>query len=80
MRVQESGMSLKTRIFLVLFVGTVMGLGLSFGGAIVAQRPPSLPQNLSWEQAQQLAEVMERVRRDFIEPVDEQRAWALWQK
>ena len=65
-------MSLKTRVILVLVVGTIMGLGLSIGGGIVAQKNPPLPQDFSWEHARQLAEVMERVKRDYIEPVDEQ--------
>lgn len=65
-------MSLKTRVILVLVVGTVMGLGLSFGGGIVANTAQTLPKDLSWEQARQFAEVMERVKRDYIEPVDDQ--------
>lgn len=64
-------MSLKTRVILVITVGTVMGLGLSFGGRMLAQREPSLPSDLSWEQARLFAEVMERVKHDYIDDIDD---------
>lgn len=64
-------MSLKTRGILVVVVGTVMGLGLSFGGRMLAQREPPLPSDLNWEQARLFAEVMERVKHDYIEDIDD---------
>ncbi len=64
-------MSLKTRAILVIVVGTVMGLSLSLGGGLLAanQAPPE--EDLAWEQARLFAEVMERVKRDYVEPLDD---------
>jgi carboxyl-terminal processing protease len=64
-------MSLKTRAVLVVVIGTVMGLGLSVGSSYV--RKPARAENgeLTWEQARLFAEVMDRVKRDYVEPVDD---------
>lgn len=65
-------MSLKTRGILVLVVGTVLGLGLSFGGGLLSEiqaRPA--PEDLSWEQARLFAEVMERIKAEYVEPIDD---------
>ena len=64
-------MSLLTRGLLVLVVGTIMGLGLSIGGGMLAERTPALPDDLTWEQARLFAEVMERVKHEYIEPIDD---------
>ncbi|MGB5347919.1 MAG: S41 family peptidase [Woeseia sp.] len=64
-------MSLKIRVILVLVVGTVLGLGLSLGGAWVAQHSAPPPTELSLQQARVFAEVMERVKRDYVEPLDD---------
>ncbi|MDZ7645290.1 MAG: S41 family peptidase [Woeseiaceae bacterium] len=64
-------MSLKTRGILVLVIGTVMGLGLSLGGAVTASRDAAPPADPAWEQARLFAEVMERVKRDYVEPLDD---------
>lgn len=64
-------MSLKTRAMLVLVIGTVMGLSLSFGGGLMAEQSPRTDAELTWDQARVLAEVMERVKRDYVEPVDD---------
>lgn len=65
-------MSLKTRGILVLVIGTVMGLSLSLGGAVIATRDKeATPDELSFEQARLFAEVMERVKRDYVEPIDD---------
>lgn len=65
-------MSLKTRAILVVVIGVVMGIGLSLGGSMLAEPPPA-PEtaDLAWEQARLFAEVMERVKRDYVEPVDD---------
>ena len=66
-------MSFRFRSLLVLLVGTVLGLSLSLGGGVLAER--SLPQeeeeSLPWEEARLLAEVLERVRQEYVEPVDD---------
>jgi len=63
-------MSLKTRAILVLVIGTVMGLSLSFGGGFLARQQPA-EEDRAWDKAQLLAEVMERVKQDYLEPVDD---------
>ncbi len=64
-------MSLKTRAFLVLLVATVITAGLTIGGDIMQRRAVQLPDDISWDQARLFAEVMERVKRDYIEPMDD---------
>ena len=66
-------MSLKTRGFLVLAIGTTMGLALSLGGHLRADRAAQETHNagLSEEQARQIAEVMDRVRAEYVEPIDD---------
>ena len=67
-------MSFKTRGILVLVVGTVLGLGLSLGGdALSRLQPGSKPDDLTWEQARLFAEVMERIKADYVEPIDDRR-------
>ena len=66
-------MSLKLRGILVLVVGSVLGLGLSLGGTYVAAQKSPAAADRSLEQARRFAEVMERVKRDYVEPItDEQ--------
>ncbi len=64
-------MSLKTRAILVLFIGTVMGLGLSYGGGLMAKRQEPADTDLAWDQARLFAEVLELVKRDYVEPLDD---------
>ena len=64
-------MSLKTRAILVVAIGLIMGLGLSLGGGLLSTPRPADPDELAWEQARLFAEVMERVKRDYVEPVDD---------
>ncbi|MDH4049734.1 MAG: S41 family peptidase [Gammaproteobacteria bacterium] len=63
-------MSFKTRAILVLVIGTVMGLGLSVGSQYL-RKPDTAAANLTWEQARLFAEVMDRVKRDYVEQVDD---------
>lgn len=64
-------MLLRTRAILVLVVGTVMGLSLSFSGGYLADRRPPENDDKAMEQAQLFAEVMQRVKREYVEPVDD---------
>jgi len=64
-------MSLKTRGILVIVIGTILGVSLSVGGSVLAGRNQPPARQLAWEQARLLAEVMERVKRDYVEPIDE---------
>ena len=64
-------MSLKIRAILVVVIGVVMGLSLSLGGGLLSNEPPPTNEELAWEQAQLFAEVLERVKRDYVEPIDD---------
>lgn len=64
-------MTLKTRAILVIVVGIVMGLSLSVGGGLLTQEAEVSEEELAWEQARLFAEVMERVKRDYVEPIDD---------
>ena len=63
-------MSLTLRSIMVLCTGTVLGLGLSLGAGVLADREPE-HEELPWEEARLLAEVLERVRQEYVEPVDD---------
>ena len=64
---------------LVLLTGVLLGVLLSFGGGVLAERvPAAAPASaaapgtvLSWEDARLLAEVMRRVSEHYVERVDE---------
>ncbi len=64
-------MSLKVRAILVVVIGTVMGLSLSIGGGLLSETRSPDAEELAWEQARLFAEVMERVKRDYVEPLDD---------
>ena len=64
-------MSLKTRAILVLVVGTVMGLSLSLGGKLMAKKQQPSGEDLALEQARLFAEVMKRVKSDYLEPIED---------
>ena len=64
-------MLLRTRAILVIVVGTVMGLSLSFSGGLLASRPQPAPDDDALQQARVLADIMARVKRDYVEPVDD---------
>jgi len=63
--------SLKTRAVLVLVVGTILGGGISIGGGLLADRKNLSGEELALDQARLLAEVMERVKQDYVEPIDD---------
>jgi carboxyl-terminal processing protease len=67
----DDRMSLKVRAILVVVIGVVMGLSLSIGGGLVNGNQPPDKEELAWEQARLFAEVLERVKRDYVEPIDD---------
>lgn len=64
-------MLLKTRAILVVVVGTAMGLGLSFSGGVMTSRQGPEATNATQREAEFIAEVLQRVKRDYVESVDE---------
>ncbi len=64
-------MSLKLRAILVVVIGVVMGLSLSIGGGLLNSPERPDKEQLAWEQAQLFAEVIDRVKRDYVEPIDD---------
>jgi len=68
---KNSVTSLKTRAVLVLVIGTILGVGLSLGGGLLAGRKNLSADELAQDQARLLAEVMDRVKRDYVEPIDD---------
>ena len=64
-------MSLKVRAVLVVVIGCVLGLSLSVGGGLIGKPAAPSKEELAWEQARLFAEVLERVKRDYVEPIDD---------
>ena len=71
----------RARLLLVLLTGVLLGVLLSFGGGVLAERAPAAPAAtaaapgsvLSWEDARLLAEVLQRVRDNYVDRVDDHR-------
>ena len=65
-------MSLKVRGLLAVTIGTALGLSLSLGSSVLAGREDAQSDGLPWDEARLLAEVLERVKRDYVDEVDDQ--------
>lgn len=63
-------MSFRLRNTLLLLVGAVLGLALSLGSGVFAQKEQR-SEVLPWDDARLLAEVLERVRQEYVEPVED---------
>jgi carboxyl-terminal processing protease len=61
----------KTRRVALLAAGLVIGLGLGLARGVLADKPPAPAQDVPWQDARLLAEVLERVEREYVEPVDD---------
>ena len=65
-------MSVKFRGFLAVTIGVLMGFGLSVSHSVLADKDAAENDtSLPWEEARLLAEVLERVKRDYVESVDD---------
>ena len=64
-------MSLKTRGILVLVIGTILGVSLSVGGGVLASLDRPSSRELTWEQTRMLTEVMDRVKREYVQSIDD---------
>jgi carboxyl-terminal processing protease len=60
----------RTTTFLTLVIGTTLGFALSVGTSVLAQRE-GVHDSLPWDEARLLAEVLERVRQEYVEPIDD---------
>ncbi len=63
-------MSIRARSLVTLLIGAVLGMAISFGTGVLAEREAG-DKSLPWEEARLLAEVLERVRQEYVEPVDD---------
>jgi carboxyl-terminal processing protease len=63
-------MSLKVRAVLVVVIGLVLGLSLSVGGGLIGNGKAPTQEELAWDQARLFAEVLDRVKRDYVEQLD----------
>ena len=73
----KQNMSLKVRCVLVLVIGSVLGITVSLGSSVLADREARWAarrsSTLPAEYVQRLAEVIERVRREYVDQVDDER-------
>ncbi len=63
----------KARGFLTLALGVAIGLALGTARGVFAQKPVPLGADLPWRDAQMFALVLDRVERDYVEPVGDHR-------
>src|ERR1700677_5132681 len=61
----------KTRKAAILVLGVLIGLSLGLAGGVKADKSPPPDQDVPWQDARLLAEVLERVEREYVEPVDD---------
>jgi carboxyl-terminal processing protease len=64
-------MSRKLRNLLLIIAGVLLGLAVSLTSAVLAQKDTVPDRILPWEEARLLAEVLERVREEYVEPVED---------
>ncbi len=57
--------------FSLLAVGIVIGLSLGLAHGVLADKPAALGADMPWQDARILAEVLERVKHDYVNPVDD---------
>ena len=63
----------KARGFLTLALGVAIGLALGTARGVFAQKPVPLGADLPWRDAQMFALVLDRVERDYVEPIGDHR-------
>ncbi len=61
----------KTSNMLWLAMGVSIGLSLGLAGGVLADKPPAPGNDLPWQDAHMLAEVLDRVEHDYVNPVDD---------
>jgi len=61
----------RTRNALYLAIGAALGLSLGLARGVLADKPPALGEAMPWQDAQLFAQVLERVKQDYVNPVDD---------
>src|SRR5260370_27100545 len=61
----------KTRNLLYTAMGASIGLSSAVAGGALADKRAGLGQDLPWQDARMLAEVLDRVEHDYVNPVDD---------
>jgi carboxyl-terminal processing protease len=61
----------KTRHLLLLGAGVSAGLLLGLAGGVLADKPAAPSDDLPWQDARTLADVLERVKHEYVNPVDD---------
>jgi carboxyl-terminal processing protease len=61
----------KTRKLAWIAMGASIGLGLGLAGHVLADQPAGLGQDIPWQDAHMLAEVLDRVEHEYVDPVDD---------
>jgi carboxyl-terminal processing protease len=61
----------KTRNVLWMAMGASISLSLALAGDVLADKPAPLGKDLPWQDAHMLAEVLDRVEHDYVNPVDD---------
>jgi carboxyl-terminal processing protease len=64
-------MTKKSGNVLLLAAGIAMGLSLGLARGVLADKPAALGTDLPWQDARMLAAVLERVKHDYVNPVDD---------
>jgi carboxyl-terminal processing protease len=61
----------KTRNLLCTALGASIGVSIALAGSVPADKPAAPDQDLPWQDARMLAEVLNRVEHDYVNPVDD---------
>lgn len=61
----------RTRQIVIFSAGIALGLSLGLAHGVLADKPPALGKDLPWQDARLLVDVLERVKQDYVNPVDD---------
>jgi carboxyl-terminal processing protease len=61
----------KSRNILLLAIGMAAGVSLGLAGGVLADKPTAPRGDLPWQDARMLADVLERVKHEYVNPVDD---------
>jgi carboxyl-terminal processing protease len=67
----RNAMSNKSRNVMWMALGASVGLSVGLAGGVLADKGTPLGKDLPWADAHMLAEVLDRVERDYVNPVDD---------